>query len=484
MEGAIEKVLMETASVMITYDSTKSNKIEFLLPNDKMAQLKLVTQQQQIEINKSIKGYTGDKNYIDWPMVGIGNALDIMDALDEYQQLEDVFFNRIDMHREKIALQLDGKDMNNLNAEWEHVIASELEKNHVFHAFESVIINRTKKTTVKNNNENKIHENVREKKMNNENYGVNIRSTDNIDVIFDECDMECKNIQNELEKRESEKCRPLDDSFGILFKTENMRLKLDEYLNDIKQKEFNLKQLETDDELDMNLKQHILIITNTIKVAEGNLLNNEIMIDERNENNNNQIKQCEIYIKHMNESLLNKEKEENEMNQELEKFVLDVQDLINDNVNYIFKMEKKMCQLQNAYKFNTIMFDNCLKNLDSEENLLNFQEKINNNNNFKRNIINNIVMELFNTQKTETNGQSNNKVTALYYAVPMAIGTIASAGSDSAGALPGGLAQIQELNKIERITILCSRNRITLIAIKINVQGWCNNKCHKLYDNG
>ena len=33
----IENVLGKVASVTITYDSTKINKIEFLLPNDEMA---------------------------------------------------------------------------------------------------------------------------------------------------------------------------------------------------------------------------------------------------------------------------------------------------------------------------------------------------------------------------------------------------------------------------------------------------------------
>ena len=114
----IKNVLAKAVSVRITYDSTKTNKIEFNLPSNEMPE----------------------------------NVIKIIRALRKYKKLENTCFNRIDTNQrhmerwnKKIIFQLDGKYMQNLNPEWECAIASDFEKNHLFHSLESVIINRNDK---------------------------------------------------------------------------------------------------------------------------------------------------------------------------------------------------------------------------------------------------------------------------------------------------------------------------------------------------
>ena len=82
-----ENVLISTRGVMVKYDAKISDRITFWLPNKQMATLGLVTTEQQIEINKSIRDYTNGKDFIEWSKIGIKNALDIIRAMRKFLQI-------------------------------------------------------------------------------------------------------------------------------------------------------------------------------------------------------------------------------------------------------------------------------------------------------------------------------------------------------------------------------------------------------------
>ena len=318
MEGDIKDVLAKSASVRITYDSTKTNKIEFHLPNNEMPH----------------------------------NVIKIIRALKQYKKLENMCFNRIDtserrMERwdKKIIFKLNGKYMQNLNSEWECAIASDLEKNHLFHPFELVIINRkNKNTNVSQNNEN-------------------IKAAD-INTTIDKWDMECKEIQNEWQKRELEKCNLFDESFGILSDIEKTRLKLDKIGISSSASENTLIQIERNNASNGILTQDILIIQNFIRLAEERVLKQELERKERNMINEGIHDKFETHIRKMNSFLLEikKEIDENNIMQKNSatlKMVGGHDDLKNENINYEYKMKENMC------KYNKFMYDICLNNIQN-----------------------------------------------------------------------------------------------------------------------
>ena len=294
---------------MVTYDKTTLNKIEFMLPNDKMASLKLVTLQQQNEINNSIKCYTGGKNCISWSMVGVVNAFDIINAIERQQKLlKDSYFNKmipdkhftyIDLLENSIIFELDGIQMSKLNSAWDTEIANELEKHNIFHHFESVMINRKNK----NKNDKRSH--------NNTNTNKNDKKIDIFDSLLVVWDMEINNIQNESKYRDKEICKIMIESFDSLTTIQKINAKMDSTLKmnhafDIK---LHLKQMRRDGELDSNLNQDILNAKNNISMAVDNLLHQEIERKERNETNERQIKHLEMNIQKMNALLSEKNKD-------------------------------------------------------------------------------------------------------------------------------------------------------------------------------
>ena len=147
-----------------------------------------------------------------------------------------------------------------------------------------------------------------------------ILEVDSIDKIFDACDIERKTIQNELKEREAEKSALLDESFNILIQIENMTLKLKEYLNHIQLNKFNSKQLQSDPagELDMDLKRNTIIVKNKIKLIGRNLVKQGIEMKQRN-----------------------------------------------DNDKLVMKIE--LCKVDEMLGINTMMYDNCLNKLDSND---------------------------------------------------------------------------------------------------------------------
>ena len=220
---------MKTASVMVTYDNTTLNKIEFMLPNDKMASLKLVTEQQQIEINKNIKRYTSGKNCIDWSMVGVIDAFDIIKAIERQQKLlKDSYFNKmipdlhfthIDLLEKSIVFELDGTQMRKLNSEWENEIANELKKHNIFHDFESVIINRKNKNKMKEKSKN-----------DNINTNKNDKNIDTFDSLLDVWDMEINNVENESKHRDKAICNIMIESFECLTAIQKINAQMDSTL--------------------------------------------------------------------------------------------------------------------------------------------------------------------------------------------------------------------------------------------------------------
>ena len=105
-----------------------------MLPHNYMFKQKIVTKEQQIEINRKIKLYTNGENTIEWPMVGVINELDIIDRYNDYCNIHCTLFNQmviekhiidVELWRNEIIFNLDGKEMNKLDSKWEYKLAYE-----------------------------------------------------------------------------------------------------------------------------------------------------------------------------------------------------------------------------------------------------------------------------------------------------------------------------------------------------------------------
>ena len=398
MAGDIENGLIKAASVVITYDSTKTNKIEFLLPNNKVS----------------------------------SNVLNMIRALKQYRKLENTCFNRIDMHKchierwhKKIVFQLDAKRMQNLNSEWECAIAGDLKKNHLFHSLEKVIINRKSK-------DKKLHKNEKVSKVQNENCGKNISSIDSIDKFFDAWDIECKNMQNELKERESEKCILVDESFGILVEIEDMSIKLEEYLNHIQLNKFNLKQMELEqieknDVIDTILKQEIQSVKHKMGLIQKNLIKQEIEMKERKDINQKIKRVVEMDIAKTNKLLQTKA------------------DLTND----MLIIEIKLCEVNKRFRINTIMYDSCYEfgeindriqigsNVESSVNFPKQQSKQKENNNYNETVQGyeldndryNIDAANDITSLISTNLNSNHSILVKFNSIPTSVPSVSNISS-------------------------------------------------------
>ena len=299
MEGDIKNVLAKATSVTITYDNTKTNKIEFYLPSNEIP----------------------------------SNVLKIMRALRQYKKLENTCFNRIDTNQrplerwnEKIVFQLNGKYMQNLNSEWERAIAGDFEKNHLFHPFESVIINRVRKT--ENGNKD------------------NIDLEYEIKVGLDRWDKQIQEIYLESKLRNNRKCVifNIDDSIGILGKIDNECKRLNLLIGKYDNFDINvyLKQIGKYDGQIKNGK-------NELDVISANIENKEIRIQERHKINEIKIKNFEINVENaknfFNEQ---KKKEKDELNiidkcKEIDRIGMELKNLILQIDNDKIITEKEWC---------------------------------------------------------------------------------------------------------------------------------------------
>ena len=206
----VEELLIDTASVKVMYDDKKLNKIEIMLPNVKMVDLGLVTKQQQIEINKLIECYTNGEKYIDWSMVGIDDIVDADKAYVKYlERVKDSFFIKMkpgthvvkaEFNKYNAVFHLDGNKMNELHAEWEKEIATELEKNHMLHRLESVIINRINKQIEINSSKEKIE--IDGKNKTNEN-NLKVVEIDSVEIKKEEKEIDIIEKEKEIEKKTS-----------------------------------------------------------------------------------------------------------------------------------------------------------------------------------------------------------------------------------------------------------------------------------------
>ena len=307
-ENHIDSLLRDTTCVKVIFDAKQSDFVKIMLPNNQMADSDLTTREQQIEIDKCIESFTGGKNSIEWSMIGIENAMDVIRALEMYKESNKTYFSKIIgecitgntcMTDNEIILYLDGNKMSKVHSEWQNELYDDFKKSHVFHRYESVIINR--KCSNSNQNKDKVEDkkgnsnnNKKKTKTNkrNENTKANKieKRNNSVDEILDTWEIECKKIRNELEKRKLENCKCLDATFGILIEIENMELNLERNFSKHSQKNiFILNGNERAGNLNIDLKQDILNVKNRIKLIQVNLLNDEIAIDERlkNKSDNN-----------------------------------------------------------------------------------------------------------------------------------------------------------------------------------------------------
>ena len=312
MENIVKNFFKTTRGIIVNHNAKGSNRIRFLLPNGYMNCLRLVSYKQQFEINKAIKIYVkGKAENIEWSMVGINNFQDVINGYENYCNNNDTFFDDLitEIHIEGVSLlgneiifNLNGQKMNELDAQWQYKLAYDLKKyDHMFHEFESVIIETTTEIDEnKNKNKNKVKDTKRNtnnnknktktnKKNNNRSTNKNEQKIENKNSSFNELlnvwEKECKNIQNELTKRDSEQCKCLDETFGILTKIENMLLKLKmNFLKDSDENMSILNQLERARNLDLDFKRDILNVKNKIELIEASLINEKIEMDERLKN--------------------------------------------------------------------------------------------------------------------------------------------------------------------------------------------------------
>ena len=338
---------------MVTYDKTTLNKIEFMLPNDKMASLKLVTTQQQVEINNSVKRYTNGKNYIDWSMVGVINALNIIRAIKRQQKLlkdsyfnkmkADMHFNHIDILENSIVFELDGTEMCKLNSQWEIEIANEFKKYKMFHNFESVIINRKNKNKYENKNKNENTTNGNKKDKN----------IDTFDSLLDVWDMEINNVQNELKRRKKEICNIMIESFGCSTVIYLLNAQLDSLF-----KEYNtfdiesyLKQIEKNNEKENIFNQEFQLVKNELELEKENIFNQEMKIKERERININIIQEFKTCIEKGRDFLMEQQRQEKqelnitEKSKEIDEIVIECENLMKEYDNSGLKIEREVCQL-------------------------------------------------------------------------------------------------------------------------------------------
>ena len=246
-------------------------------------------------------------------MVGVKNFQDIINGYGNYCNNNNTFFDDLitEIHISGIALlaneiifNLNGQKMNELDAQWQYKLAYDLKKHdHMFHEFESVIIETTTDVnTNKNKNKNKNTNKVKDKRNKNNSKikaktnTKNDRNTNknepkigntnsSINELLNVWEKECRKIQTEFKKRDLEKCKCLDETFGILTDIENMILKLK--MNFLKDSDGNisiLNEFERAGILDLDLKQDILHVKNKIKLIEVSLINEKIGIDEGEKN--------------------------------------------------------------------------------------------------------------------------------------------------------------------------------------------------------
>ena len=290
MTSGVADLFTKTRRIIVNYDPNGSDQIRFLLPNKYMDKLTITTKQQQMEINKAIKIYTNGKESIEWSMVGIKTAQDIICGYENYCDNNETLFDElkteehiegIKLLKNEIIICLNGQKMDELNSKWQYQVAFELDKYHMFHAFETVIIQTTNlneskdknkaKNTHKNKNKN-IRKNNRIKNTitHKTSISTNDKTTQkmNLKTALDAWDIECKEILNEFEKRQLQKCNFLDESFCIFIDMEKEKSKLNEMSRNYSANTVNLKKIQKDIEFDENLKQDISQIKNTIRLAK------------------------------------------------------------------------------------------------------------------------------------------------------------------------------------------------------------------------
>ena len=350
MADKITNALTKTANVMVMYDKTTLNKIEFILPNDKMASMGLVTTQQQIEINNSINCYTSGKNYITWSMVGVVNILDLIRAIRrQKKKLKDSYFNKMksNMHfthieflENRIIYELDGTQMCKLNSEWENEIADELRKHNIFHHFESVIINRNNKNKTEKKNQNK---DITDMNKNDKNLVT-------FDSLLDVWDMDINNVQNESKCREKEICRIMIESFGCLEAMHTLEKQLDSSYKEYNRFdiELYLKQREKNNQKENTFNEDVLTVKNKLELEKENIFSQKMKMKERERINVNEIKVSNTHIEEGKNFLVEqKEQEKHEMKimEICKEIVGECEKLMKVYDNSSFKIGKEICQL-------------------------------------------------------------------------------------------------------------------------------------------
>ena len=275
MEGNVRNLFRKTRRIIVRVNRKGVNHIRFLLPNNYMNFLTIATNKQQLEINKAIEAFTkGKKECIEWSMVGVEKGQDIIDGYENFCDNNDTLFDEmingihiesVQLLRNEIIFGLNGKKMNELDSNWDYKLMHDLVKNdHMFHEFESVIIQieaKINKNIHSNNKNTNTTNNKNVKKTNTSQSNENKKTTD-INTILDKCDIECTKMQKEWEKRELEKCSVLDESFNILNDIEKIKLKLEKTCNSLCKIENTSVQTERNHTSNVILIQDILKIKN------------------------------------------------------------------------------------------------------------------------------------------------------------------------------------------------------------------------------
>ena len=349
MEGNSKNILISMRSVKVTYDTKTSDRITFFIPCKQMATLGLVSTEQQTEINESIRTYTDGKDSIEWSMLGINNVLDICRALRKFKENNNTYFHKIKMTQyiydtesfeNRIIFYLDTKKMVNLNSDWECELIRDFDKHHVFHNFESVVINRSIKKCDKNNNNSNIK---------------NDKILDTIETILEICDMQIMNMNKDLQNRENETCNIFVEPDGCLKRINNINKRLDSSIEEPEEHnsfdiQSYLNKMTKNHERARILNQDIQRVQNKLNEAKENIQKQEVEIKERETISDITMTKYEIDIAEMKKSQAKKKV-----------------DLIDDHGNGIVILETELCQANEMFRINTIMYNDCLNKLDSNE---------------------------------------------------------------------------------------------------------------------
>ena len=301
----IDCLLTNTTCIKVVHDTKQYDYIKVVLPNNQMANSGLTSRQQQDEIDKCIQRFTKGKNSIEWSMIGIENAMDVIHALERYKELNETYFSKMigeccientSMMESDITFYLDERKMLKSHPEWEYELCRGFEKSRIFHKYESVIINRKHNNENNNTNKykNKNKNQHKSKNINTKNTNKNERKIpstnknnqiiDNIDLILDTWDMEIGKIHSEWKKDKLlESSNVFNESFGMLKEIEREAAKLTEPLREREfvSYEMDFKQLGRHVEMEMTLKEDIQMVKNKIKLIVDHVNDQETTRNER-----------------------------------------------------------------------------------------------------------------------------------------------------------------------------------------------------------